>query len=113
MQTRKSEKSNVELLAFRVTETDPVSRKHRRFFIVIWLVAACLLPGVSAQEPNNTQQTHANLRPPHHAASGRQAPDYREEFARHVSLPAREADTFRVRRDMVSPRHGLRDSAHQ
>jgi len=82
MQTRKSEKSNVELLAFRVTETDPVSRKHRRFFIVIWLVAACLLPGVS-------------------------------EFARHVSLPAREADTFRVRRDMVSPRHGLRDSARQ
>jgi len=63
MQTRKSEKSNVELPAFRITETDPVSRKHRRFFIVIWLVAASLLPAVSAQEPNNSKPEQAPATP--------------------------------------------------
>lgn len=38
MQTRKPEKSDVELPAFKITGTDPVSRKHRKFFIVIWLI---------------------------------------------------------------------------
>jgi acetyl esterase/lipase len=63
MQTRKSEKSNVELPAFRITGTDPVSRKHRKFFIVIWLVAASLLPAVRAQEANNSKPEQASATP--------------------------------------------------
>ncbi len=60
MQTRKSEKSNVELPAFRITGTDPVSRKHRKFFMVIWLVAASVLPAVRAQEANNSEPEQAS-----------------------------------------------------
>ena len=59
MQTRESEKSNAELPVFRITKTDPTSRKHRRFFIVIWLVAVSLLPTVRAQEPNNSKPEQA------------------------------------------------------
>lgn len=55
MQTRKPEKSNVELPAFKITGTDPVSRKHRKFFIVIWLIAGLFLAAVRAQEVNNNK----------------------------------------------------------
>ena len=63
MQTRKSEKSNVELPAFRITGTDPVSRKHRKFFIVVGLIAASLLPAVRAREVNNSKPEQSSATP--------------------------------------------------
>src|SRR6266576_2960657 len=63
MQARKSEKSNVELPAFRITGTDPVSRKHRKFFIVIGLIAASLLPAVRAQEVNYSKPEQSSATP--------------------------------------------------
>src|SRR5204863_761264 len=63
MQARKSEKSNVELPAFRITGTDPVSRKNRKFFIVIGLIAASLLPAVRAREVNYSKPEQSSATP--------------------------------------------------
>ena len=63
MQTRKSEKSNVELPAFRIRGKDAVSRKHRKFLILIWLIAASLLPAVRAQEAMNSRPEQSSATP--------------------------------------------------
>jgi acetyl esterase/lipase len=51
MQTKESEKSKLELPAF--------SRKHRKFFIALWLVTASHLPAAKAQEASNSKPQQA------------------------------------------------------
>jgi para-nitrobenzyl esterase len=53
MQAKKSEKNNLELPAFRDAQSIAMSRKHRKLFIVLWLIAGSLLPSARAQEANN------------------------------------------------------------
>ncbi len=55
MQRKKSEKSSLELPAFRDAQLNAMRRKHRKFFIVLWLIAASLLPSARAQEANNSK----------------------------------------------------------
>ena len=69
MQRKKSEKSNLELPAFREAQSNAMSGKHRKFFIVLLLISA--LPSARAQEANNrkpekapsTQKTVVNAAP--------------------------------------------------
>jgi acetyl esterase/lipase len=51
MQKNESEKSNLELPAS--------TRKHRKFFIALWLVIASLLPAAKAQQANNSKPEQA------------------------------------------------------
>ena len=55
MQTKESEKSNLELPAFRVTGADSMSRKHRKYFIALWLIVASLFTSANAQEANKSK----------------------------------------------------------
>jgi len=55
MQTRESEKSNLELPAFRVAGANSMSRKHRKSLIALALIAACSLSLASAQETNKSK----------------------------------------------------------
>ena len=56
MQTKECEKSSLELPAFKNAESNAMSRKHRKFFFVFWLIAASLLPAVQAQETNDKRE---------------------------------------------------------
>jgi para-nitrobenzyl esterase len=53
MQTKESEKSNLELRALKNAHSSALGRNHRKFFVALWLIAASLLPAVMAQEANN------------------------------------------------------------
>jgi hypothetical protein len=59
MHTEESEKSNLEVPDLRVTGSNPMSKKHRKFFIALWLVTAALLPVASAQESKNNKPEQA------------------------------------------------------
>jgi hypothetical protein len=64
MQTKESEKSNLELPALRITETNAMSRrKHWMFLIVHWLLSASPLPAARAQETNNGKPKQAATSP--------------------------------------------------
>jgi Alpha/beta hydrolase family len=55
MQKQKPGKSNSKSSALRVTGAHSMSRKHRKSFIALWLIAACLFTSASAQETNKSK----------------------------------------------------------
>jgi acetyl esterase/lipase len=59
MRKQESGKSNLELLALRVTGATSISRKHRNSLIALSLIAACSLTAASAQETNNSKPEQA------------------------------------------------------
>ncbi|MBZ5669538.1 MAG: alpha/beta hydrolase fold domain-containing protein [Acidobacteriia bacterium] len=59
MRKQGSGKSNLELPALRVTGANSMSRKHRKSFIALWLIAASLLTSASAQETNKSKPEQA------------------------------------------------------
>ena len=63
MQRKKSEKSKLELPAIRDAQSIAMSGKHRKFFIVLLLIAASVLPSAKAQEANNSRPEQAPARP--------------------------------------------------
>lgn len=60
MQTKESEKSNLELPAFRAAGANSMSRKHRKSLIALALIAACSLSLASAQETNKSKPEQAS-----------------------------------------------------
>jgi len=57
MQTKESEKSNLELPAFRVAGANSVSRTHRKTLIALALIAAGFMSIASAQETRSEEHT--------------------------------------------------------
>src|SRR5438046_7483160 len=55
MQTKESEKNDLELPALKVAGTNSMRRKYRKFFIALWLIAACLFTLASAQEAKKSK----------------------------------------------------------
>src|SRR5690348_2530077 len=55
MQKKESGKSNLESSDLKVTGANPMSRKHRRSFVALWLIAAILFTSASAQETNKSK----------------------------------------------------------
>jgi Alpha/beta hydrolase family len=50
MQKQEAGKSNLQFSDLRVTRANPMSRKHRKSFIVLWLIAAAFISSASAQD---------------------------------------------------------------
>jgi para-nitrobenzyl esterase len=60
MQTKDSEKNDLEFPAIKVAGSNAMSGKHRNLFLALSLIAASLLPVAGAQEANNkTEQAPA------------------------------------------------------
>ncbi len=56
MQKQESGKSHLKFSDFRVTGANSMSRKHRKSFIALWLIAAILFTSASAQETKKRKQ---------------------------------------------------------
>src|SRR2546430_17298535 len=55
MRKQEHRKSNLESSDARITGANPMSRKHRKSFIALWLIAASLFISASAQETNKSK----------------------------------------------------------
>ena len=55
MQKQKPGKSNLESPGLRVIGANSMSRKHRKSFIALWLITACLFTSAGAQETNKSK----------------------------------------------------------
>jgi len=55
MQKQEHGKSNLESSDLRITGANPMSRKHRKSFIALWLIAASLFTSASAQETKKSK----------------------------------------------------------
>jgi hypothetical protein len=62
MQKQELEKSNLKFSDHRVAEANSTSRKHRKFFIALWLITAILSTSASAQEARKPEQAAAVVR---------------------------------------------------
>src|SRR2546425_3883520 len=59
MQKQEPGKSNLKFSPLEGTGANSMSRKHRKFFIALWLIAAAFITSASAQETNKSKPEQA------------------------------------------------------